>query len=158
MDNPREVGTDRSPTPLAAADCYGGPCIVVDFGTATTFDVVSPRGEYVGGAIAPGIDIALDALGRAEPSCARSRSSRPRTVIAKNTVEALQSGVVFGFASQVDGSSPGWSTSSASATPEVNVVATGGLAPVVVDECACYHRPPALADPARAAVVFERNV
>ena len=82
---------------------YGGPCIVVDVGTATTFDVVSARGEYVGGAIAPGIEISLEALGEAGPQLRQVELARPRSVIAKNTVEALQSGAVFGFASQVDG-------------------------------------------------------
>ena len=103
MDNPREVGTDRIVNALAAANLYDGPAIVVDFGTATTFDVVSPRGEYVGGAIAPGIDISLEALGRRGAQLRKVELLRPRTVIAKNTVEALQSGMVFGFASQVDG-------------------------------------------------------
>ena len=75
MDNPREVGTDRIVNALAAAQLYDGPCIVVDFGTATTFDVVNPRGEYIGGAIAPGIEISLEALGGGAPSCARSSCS-----------------------------------------------------------------------------------
>ena len=103
MDNPREVGTDRIVNALAASTLYGGPCIVVDVGTATTFDVVSARGEYVGGAIAPGIEISLEALGRRGAQLRRVELARPRSVIAKNTVEALQSGAVFGFASQVDG-------------------------------------------------------
>ena len=103
MDNPREVGADRVINALAAASLYDGPAIVVDFGTATTFDVVSPRGEYIGGAISPGIDISLEALGRRGAQLRKVELLRPRTVIAKNTVEALQSGMVFGFASQVDG-------------------------------------------------------
>ena len=103
MDNPREVGADRVVNALAAASLYDGPAIVVDFGTATTFDVVSARGEYIGGAISPGIDISLEALGRRGAQLRKVELLRPRTVIAKNTVEALQSGMVFGFASQVDG-------------------------------------------------------
>ena len=103
MDNPREVGTDRIVNALAASQVFGGPAIVVDFGTATTFDVVSAKGEYVGGAIAPGIDISLEALGRRGAQLRKVELMRPRTVIAKNTVEALQSGVLYGFASQVDG-------------------------------------------------------
>ena len=75
MDNPREVGADRVVNALAAANLYDGPAIVVDFGTATTFDVVSARGEYIGGAISPGIDISLEALGGGGPSCARSSCS-----------------------------------------------------------------------------------
>ena len=103
MDNPREVGSDRIVNALAAAHLYDGPCIVVDFGTATTFDVVSPTGEYVGGAISPGIEISLEALGRRGAQLRKVELLRPRSVIAKNTVEALQSGVLYGFASQVDG-------------------------------------------------------
>ena len=143
MDNPREVGADRIINALAAAQMYDGPCIVVDFGTATTFDVVSPRGEYIGGAIAPGIDISLEALGRRGAQLRKVELLRPRHVIAKNTVEALQSGVVFGFASQVDGIVARMVEELGVAASEVNVVATGGLAPVVVDECASFtdHQP-----------------
>ena len=103
MDNPREVGTDRIINALAASQLFGGPAIVVDFGTATTFDVVSAKGEYVGGAIAPGIDISLEALGRRGAQLRKVELLRPRSVIAKNTVEALQSGILYGFAAQVDG-------------------------------------------------------
>jgi type III pantothenate kinase len=135
MDNPREVGADRVVNALAAATLYDGPAIVVDFGTATTFDVVSPRGEYVGGAISPGIDISLEALGRRGAQLRKVELLRPRTVIAKNTVEALQSGMVFGFASQVDGIVARMIEELGVPTAEVHVIATGGLAPVVVDEC-----------------------
>ena len=135
MDNPREVGADRVVNALAAATLYDGPAVVVDFGTATTFDVVSPRGEYVGGAIAPGIDISLEALGRRGAQLRKVELLRPRSVIAKNTVEALQSGMVFGFASQVDGIVERIITELGVEASSVNVIATGGLAPVVVDEC-----------------------
>ncbi len=135
MDNPREVGADRVINALAAATLYDGPAIVVDFGTATTFDVVSPRGEYIGGAISPGIDISLEALGRRGAQLRKVELLRPRTVIAKNTVEALQSGMVFGFASQVDGIVARMIEELGVPTAEVHVIATGGLAPVVVDEC-----------------------
>jgi type III pantothenate kinase len=135
MDNPREVGADRVINALAAATLYDGPAIVVDFGTATTFDVVSPRGEYIGGAIAPGIDISLEALGRRGAQLRKVELLRPRTVIAKNTVEALQSGMVFGFASQVDGIVERMIAELAVPTGTVNVIATGGLAPIVVEEC-----------------------
>ncbi|HEU4568818.1 MAG TPA: type III pantothenate kinase [Marmoricola sp.] len=138
MDNPREVGADRVVNALAAATLYDGPTIVVDFGTATTFDVVSARGEYLGGAIAPGIDISLEALGRRGAQLRKVELLRPRSVIAKNTVEALQSGLVFGFASQVDGIVARMLTELAVPPESVNVVATGGLAPIVVDECASF--------------------
>ena len=135
MDNPREVGADRVVNALAAARFYDGPAIVVDFGTATTFDVVSPRGEYVGGAISPGIDISLEALGRRGAQLRKVELLRPRTVIAKNTVEALQSGMVFGFASQVDGIVARMIEELDVPTEDVHVIATGGLAPIVVAEC-----------------------
>jgi type III pantothenate kinase len=135
MDNPREVGADRVINALAAATLYDGPAIVVDFGTATTFDVVSPRGEYIGGAIAPGIDISLEALGRRGAQLRKVELLRPRTVIAKNTVEALQSGMVFGFASQVDGIVSRMIEELDVPAETVNVIATGGLAPIVVEEC-----------------------
>ncbi len=135
MDNPREVGADRVVNALAAASLFEGPAIVVDFGTATTFDVVSPRGEYIGGAIAPGMDISLEALGRRGAQLRKVELLRPRTVIAKNTVEALQSGMVFGFASQVDGIVERMIEELGVPTESVHVIATGGLAPVVVGEC-----------------------
>ncbi|HET8605349.1 MAG TPA: type III pantothenate kinase [Marmoricola sp.] len=143
MDNPREVGADRIVNALAAARLYEGPAIVVDFGTATTFDVVSARGEYVGGAIAPGIDISLEALGRRGAQLRKVELLRPRTVIAKNTVEALQSGLVFGFASQVDGIVARMAEELGVRLADLNVIATGGLAPIVVDECSSFtdHRP-----------------
>jgi type III pantothenate kinase len=143
MDNPREVGSDRIVNALAAAQLYGGPAIVVDFGTATTFDVVSARGEYVGGAISPGIDISLEALGRRGAQLRRVELQRPRSAIAKNTVEALQSGVLFGTASAVDGLVARMVEELRQPPEEVTVIATGGLAPLVVDECTVFtvHRP-----------------
>ena len=143
MDNPREVGADRIVNALAAATLYDGPAIVVDFGTATTFDVVSERGEYIGGAIAPGIDISLEALGRRGAQLRKVELLRPRSVIAKNTVEALQSGMVFGFASQVEGIVSRMIAELGVPTADVHVIATGGLAPIVVEECSSFtdHQP-----------------
>ena len=158
MDNPREVGTDRILNALAAHTLYDGPKIIVDFGTATTFDVVSARGEYVGGAIAPGIEISLEALGVRGAQLRRVELMRPRSVVAKNTVEALQAGAVYGFAGQVDGivgamiADRGWPAD------EVTVIATGGLAPVVLDECRTdvVHEPWLTLTGLRLA--FERNL
>lgn len=143
MDNPREVGTDRILNALAAATLYPGARIVVDLGTATTFDVVSAKGEYVGGAIAPGIEISLEALGEHGAQLRRVELMRPRAVVAKNTVEALQSGAVYGLAAQVDGmvsriiGEQGWSAD------EVAVIVTGGLAEVALKECRVHmaHEP-----------------
>ena len=144
MDNPREVGTDRIINALAAATLYGGPAIVVDFGgTATTFDVVSDKGQYVGGAIAPGIEISLEALGRRGAQLRKVELLRPRTVIAKNTVEALQSGMVFGVAAQVEGIVARMIGELGVAAADVQVIATGYLAPLVIGECSCFtdHSP-----------------
>ena len=102
-DNPKEVGTDRVVNALAAVELFGGPCVVVDFGTATTFDAVSAKGEYLGGAIAPGIEISVEALGARGAQLRRVELARPRSVIGRSTVEALQSGILYGFAGQVDG-------------------------------------------------------
>ena len=143
MDNPREVGTDRIINALAASQLFGGPAIVVDFGTATTFDVVSAKGEYVGGAIAPGIDISLEALGRRGAQLRKVELLRPRSVIAKNTVEALQSGILYGFAAQVDVIVGRMREELRLQPDELTVIATGGLAPLVVEECAVFteHQP-----------------
>jgi len=144
MDNPREVRSDRIINALAAATDYGGPAIVVDFGgTATTFDVVSARGQYVGGAIAPGIEISLEALGRRGAQLRKVELLRPRSVIAKNTVEALQSGMVFGVASQVEGIVARMIAELGVTDEDVRVIATGYLAPLVLEECRCFtdHAP-----------------
>ena len=135
VDNPREVGADRIANALAASTMYGGPCIVVDFGTATTFDVVNSDRQYIGGAIAPGIEISLDALGRRGAQLREVELIRPRVVIARNTVEALQSGVLFGFAGQVDRIVDKMIDDLGADPDDVTVVATGGLAETVLDEC-----------------------
>jgi type III pantothenate kinase len=134
MDNPKEVGSDRIVNALAAIHLYGGPAIVVDFGTATTFDAVSAKGEYVGGAIAPGIEISVDALSARGAQLHKVELIRPRSVIGKNTVEALQSGIIYGFAGQVDGVVERMSEDLADNPDDVTVVATGGLAPLVLKE------------------------
>lgn len=147
MDNPREVGSDRIVNALAAATEYGGPAIVVDFGgTATTFDVVNAKGQYVGGAISPGIEVSLAALERGGAQLRMVELQRPRSVIARNTVEALQSGMVFGVASQVEGIVDRMRVELAGdgvGEDRVTVIATGYLAPLVVDECRCFtvHAP-----------------
>ena len=102
-DDPREVGADRIVNAVAAKERYGAPVIVVDFGTSTNFDVVSPEGEYVGGVIAPGIEISMDALFARAARLVRVDFAAPAAVIGKTTVAGLQSGLVYGFAGQVDG-------------------------------------------------------
>ena len=102
-DNPKELGSDRIVNALAAYHLYGGPAIVVDFGTSTNFDVVSAKGEFLGGVLAPGIEISIDALAARAARLVKVELARPRAVIGKNTVEALQSGILYGFAGQIDG-------------------------------------------------------
>jgi type III pantothenate kinase len=122
-DNPKEVGADRIANAVGAFDLYGGPSIIVDFGTATTIDAVSARGEYLGGAIFPGIEISLDALFGRAAGLRRVELVEPDHVIGKNTVESIQSGVVYGFASQVDGLCARFERE----LGECSVVSTGGL-------------------------------
>ena len=157
MDNPREVGTDRIVNSLAAAELYGGPAIVVDFGTATTFDVVNGKGQYVGGAISPGIEISLEALGRRGAQLRKVELARPRSVIAKNTVEALQSGMVFGVAAQVEGLVARMIAELGARVEDVTVISTGHLATLLVDDCSCFtvHSPWLTLQGLR--LVFERN-
>ncbi|NUR06181.1 MAG: type III pantothenate kinase [Nocardioidaceae bacterium] len=157
MDNPREVGTDRIINALAASQLFGGPAIVVDFGTATTFDVVSAKGEYVGGAIAPGIDISLEALGRRGAQLRKVEMVRPRSVIAKNTVEAMQSGILYGFASQVDGIVGRMRAELRLSPDDLTVIATGGLAPLVVEECTVFTEHQPWLTLLGLELVFERN-
>jgi type III pantothenate kinase len=128
-EDPREVGPDRIANAVAAVDRYGPPCIVVDFGTSTNFDVVSPEGEYVGGVLAPGIEVSMDALVARAARLFKVDFAEPETVIAKNTASSLQSGVVYGFAGQVDGI-----VERIRGELEVDAptVATGGLADLIV--------------------------
>src|SRR5919204_2281707 len=102
-DNPREVGSDRIVNAIAAFDRFGGPCIVVDFGTATTYDVVSEKGEFLGGVIAPGLEVSAVGLSRVADRLPRVEITAPRSVIGKNTVEAIQAGLVYGTAAEVGG-------------------------------------------------------
>jgi type III pantothenate kinase len=157
-DNPREVGADRVVNASAALAAYGAPVLVVDVsGTATTFDVVDPAGHFVGGAIAPGLEIALEALGRRGAQLRHVELVRPRTVVARNTVEALQSGAVLGTASLVDGLVARMLDELGLADAVVPVVATGPLAELVVGECRCFteHAPWLTLD--GLGQVFDRN-
>jgi type III pantothenate kinase len=132
VDNPREVGADRVMNTLAAHRLFDNTCIVVDFGTSTNIDVVSAKGEFLGGALAPGIEISLEALATRAAALRTVELIRPRSVIGKNTVECLQSGVLYGFAGQVDGLVRRIITELGSAAEPVKVLATGGLAPLMV--------------------------
>lgn len=154
IDNPREVGADRVVNGIGAYDLYGGPTVVVDFGTATTLDAVSARGEYLGGAILPGVEISMDALFARADRLLRVELVEPRSVIGKSTTEALQSGAIYGFAAQVDGICRRMQDELGDCT----VVATGGLAGLIsrfsttiqhVDPWLTLHG---------LRIVYERNV
>jgi len=153
-DNPREVGADRIVNALAAFTLYGGPAIVVDFGTSTNFDVVSERGEFLGGALAPGIEVSVDALAVRAARLLKVELVRPRSVIGKSTVEALQSGIIYGFAGQIDGIVR---RISAELDAVPSVIATGGLASTVLEESETIgeHEPDLTLIGLR--LVFERN-
>ncbi|MEX0768647.1 MAG: type III pantothenate kinase [Microthrixaceae bacterium] len=126
-DNPREVGADRIANAVGAFDLYGGPTIVVDFGTATTFDVISAQGEYLGGAIFPGIEISMDALFGRAAALRRVELVEPRSVIGKTTMESVQSGAVFGYSAMVDGMCDRIEEEIGEST----IIATGGLASLI---------------------------
>lgn len=154
-DNPKEVGADRIVNTIAAHQLYGGPCIVVDFGTSTNLDVVSAQGEFLGGALAPGVEISIEALASRAAQLRKVELVRPRSAIGKNTVEALQSGALYGFAGQVDGLVR---RIEAEIGPATAVIATGGLAPIVVpeSETITHHDPDLTLVGLR--LVFEKNV
>jgi type III pantothenate kinase len=127
-DNPAEVGADRIVNAVAAFEKYGGPCVVVDFGTATTFDCVSPKGEYLGGVICPGIGISADALFERTARLPRVEIRKPARVIGSNTVGSLQSGLYYGYLGLVDGI---LELLLAEMGAETHVIATGGLGPMI---------------------------
>lgn len=154
IDNPKEVGADRIANSLAVFTRHGGPSVVVDFGTSTNFDVVSAQGEFLGGALAPGIEISLEALANRAAQLRKVELTKPRSVIGKGTVEALQSGALFGFAGQVDGIVNRIKKEVGELTA---VVATGGLAGLVVSESETitHHEPDLTLEGLR--LVFEKN-
>lgn len=153
-DNPLEIGADRIVNAVAAYSRYGGPLIVVDFGTATTFDAITGDGSYLGGAIAPGVGISIEALYERAARLWRVDLFRPKTAIGRDTAGSVRSGVIFGFAGQVDamvrriaaelGGSP-------------RVVATGGLAELVCGECSTVERIDPFLTLEGLRLVHERN-
>jgi type III pantothenate kinase len=153
-DNPREVGPDRVVNTLAAHTLYGGPAVVVDFGTSTNFDVVSANGEFLGGALAPGIEISVDALAARAARLFKVELVEPRSVIGKTTNEALQSGLLYGFAGQVDGMVH--RIAEELGTDPI-VIATGGLSHLMASVCDTldHHEPDLTLIGLR--LVFEKN-
>jgi type III pantothenate kinase len=154
-DNPREVSADRIVIALAAYEKYGGPLIVIDFGTATIFDVISREGEYLGGVIAPGIQTSVEALFTHAAKLPRIELVKPKSVLARNTVHSMQSGVIYGFAGQVDELAR--RLIEELGFPDVRVIATGDHAELVASEAEMIER----VDPYLALdglrLIYERN-
>jgi type III pantothenate kinase len=158
-DNPKEVGADRIVNTLAAYHLVHGPAIVVDFGTTTNFDVVDANGDFLGGALAPGIEISLDALAARAAQLRMVELVEPRSPIGKSTVEALQSGILYGGAGQVDGMVRRLRVALQPDDPDsVEVIATGGLASLMVEisETLTRHEPDLTLLGLR--LIFDRNV
>jgi type III pantothenate kinase len=153
-ESPREVGADRIVNAVAAYEGYGGPCIVVDFGTATTFDAISQRGEYLGGAICPGVGISAEALFQRAARLPRVDIVRPKQVIGKTTVSSMQAGLFYGYLALVEGLV-------ARMRDELDgrptVVATGGLARLVVGESTLVHHVDPLLTLTGLRILYERN-
>ena len=154
VDNPSELGADRLVNAIAAFERYGGPCVVVDFGTATTFDVVSAKGEYIGGAIAPGLGISADALFSRAARLARVDVKRPAKVIGTNTVTHLQSGLYYGYIGLVDGI---LERMVAELGTQPRVIATGGLARQIAEDSRFIAEIDDMLTLDGLLILFERN-
>jgi type III pantothenate kinase len=154
MDNPRELGADRLVNAVAAHASVGGPCVVVDFGTAITYDCVSADGEYLGGIIGPGVEISLEALTTRAAAIPKIDLTGPRTLIGKSTVDAIRSGVVYGFAAQVDGIVTRLRAELGHTT---RAVATGGLAAGIVPFCETIDEVDPLLTLTGLRLVWDRN-
>ncbi len=152
-DNPREVGADRIANAVGALDLHEPPIIVVDFGTATTFDAISDKGEYLGGAILPGIEISMDALFSRAARLPRVELREPRNVIGRTTVESIQSGAIYGYSSMVDGLVRRMEVELGACT----VLATGGLAGVIGPLCGTIQHVEPWLTLHGLRIVFERN-
>lgn len=153
-ESPRDVGADRIVNAVAAFEAYGGPCIVVDFGTATTFDAISARGEYLGGTICPGIGISSEALFQHAAKLPRVDIARPKVVIGKNTVGSMQAGLYYGYLSLVEGIV---ARMRAELGGRAAVVATGGLAQLLLTESTAVDHVDPLLTLTGLRILFERN-
>jgi len=154
VDNPAELGADRLVNAIAAFEHYGGPCIVVDFGTATTFDVISAKGEYLGGAISPGLGISADALFSRAARLGRIDIKRPAKVIGTNTITHLQSGLYYGYIGLVDGI---LERMIAELGHPARVIATGGLARQISEDSRFISEIDDMLTLEGLRILFERN-
>jgi len=152
-DNPREIGADRLVNAVAAYDRVKGCCVVVDFGTAITYDPVSAQGEYLGGIIAPGLEISLEALTERAAKLPRVDIEQPRSLIGKTTIDAIRSGVVYGFAGQVDGIV----NRLRDELGDARTIATGGLAASIVPFCQTIDEVDDLLTLTGLRLIHERN-
>jgi type III pantothenate kinase len=154
IDNPRELGADRLVNSIAAYERFGGPCVVVDFGTSINYDVVSADGEFLGGIIAPGVEISMEALHQRAAKLVRVDLERPRAVIGKSTIDSVRSGVVYGFAGQVDGIVE---RVRGELGEDTRAIATGGLAEFIVPYCESIDEVDDLLTLTGLRLLYERN-